>query len=122
MDASQRTRSCSREKVTTAVRPRGARQICLPMDRAQYDALWGDAAALRQYIQEQVRCHPELFPPGIEQGFHLTGHLPASRKLRGIRLRQLRLKSNEAFTVRPSFVLPYLTGTIEEVDKGLLLL
>ena len=89
MDARQRTRTCVRTRAGQRTDlPRGARQVCLPMDRETYDRLWNDAAAMRQYLDELLTSCPERFPTGIEHGFQLTGHLPESKKLPGIRLRQ----------------------------------
>jgi hypothetical protein len=123
MDARQQTRKCLRTRVGQATNlPRAAKQICLPMDRESYNRLWNDATAMRQVIEELQKSSPELLPAGIEQGFHLTGRLPESKKLPGIRLRQLRLADGRVFTLRPSFVLPYMAGTVEEVDYPLLLL
>ena len=117
MDAHQRTRTCVRTRAGQRTGlPRGARQICLPMDRETYDRLWNDAAAMREYLNELLKSCPELFPTGIEHGFQLTGQLPESKKLPGIRLRQLRLTRGDVFTLRPSFVLTYMAGTVEEVD------
>jgi hypothetical protein len=92
------------------------------MDRLTYDRLWHDPAAVRQRLGELLRTAPELFPPGMEKGFQLTGRLPASKKLPGVRLRQLRLADGRAFTLRPSFVLSYMTGTVDAVAYPLLLL
>src|SRR5262249_61912475 len=75
--------------------------------------LWHDPAAVRQRLVELLRTAPELFPPGMAQGFQLTGRLPSSQKLPGVRLRQLRLADGRAFTLRPSFVLSYMTGTVD---------
>ena len=123
MDARQRTRTCVRTRAAgEKAPPRGARQICLPMDRQTYERLWPDAAAMRQYLDELLKSCPELFPTGIEHGFQLTGRLPESKKLPGIRLRQLRLADGRVFTLRPSFVLSYMAGTVDEVAYPLLLL
>jgi hypothetical protein len=123
MDVPQRTRSCCRMRSTgNAQRPRGTKQIVIPMDRAAYDRLWHDPAALRQRLHQLLRDAPELFPPGMAQGFQLTGRLPPSKKLPGVRLRQLRLADGRAFTLRPSFVLSYMSGTVDEVAYPLLLL
>jgi hypothetical protein len=123
MDVSQRTRSCCRTRsAANAQPPRGAQQIVIPMDRPTYDRLWHDAAAVRQRLNELLRAAPELFPPGMEQGFQLTGRLPESKKLPGVRLRQLRLADGHAFTLRPSFVLSYMTGMVDAVAYPLLLL
>ena len=123
MDACQQTRKCVRTRVKreTAL-PRGARQICLPMNRETYDRLWPDAAVMRQYLEDLLKSSPELFPAGIEHGFQLTGRLPESKKLSGMRLRQLRLADGRVFTLRPSFVLSYMAGMTDEVAYPLLLL
>src|SRR5262249_7324323 len=45
-----------------------------------------------------------------------------SRKLKNLVLRRIRLKqTGDVFTLRPSFVLPYLVGRAEEVEKALYL-
>jgi hypothetical protein len=123
MDTARRTRSCCRTRpAADAKPPRGAKQIVVPMDRPTYDRLWHDAAAVRQYLKGLLRSCPELFPPGMDQGFQLTGRLPASRKLPDVRLRQLRLADGRVFTLRPSFVLGYMAGVVQDVDYPLLLL
>ncbi len=94
----------------------------MPMTRELYDAIWNDAGKVRQFLQAQIQQSPELFPGGVENGFQLTGHLPESRKIPGVRLRQLRLSDGGVFTLRPSFVTRYMTGTVEELENPLLLL
>jgi len=123
MDAQRRTRSCSREGgLQTQGTPRGTRQICIPMTRDVYDRIWSDAGQVRRYLQPLIESSPELFPAGIEGGFQLTGRLPESAKMPGVRLRQLRLRDGRAFSLRPSFVMSYMTGTVEDLDKALMLL
>ena len=124
MDAPRRTRSCHRDRTAAppAKVPGGARQICLAMTRDVYDRVWEDAAEVRRILEIQIGQRPERFPEGIEEGFTLTGRLPESRKLPGVRLRQLRLKDGRVFTLRPSFVMSYMMGTVEELEGPLLLL
>jgi len=123
MDACQRARNCVRSRDgKESVLPRGAKQICIPMNRESYDHLWHDATAMRRFLDEWLASSPELFPPGMEHGYQLTGRLPESKKLPGIRLRQLRLPDGRVFTLRPSFVLNYMAGTVEDVEYPLLLL
>jgi hypothetical protein len=123
MDAQRRTRSCSRKGNPRGEgTPRGSRQICVPMTPDHYDRIWNDAAEVRQFLQRLIQSSPELFPEGMRDGFQLTGHLPESKKMPGIRLRQVRLTDGRSFTVRPSFVMSYLTGTVEELENPLLLL
>jgi hypothetical protein len=81
-------------------------------------------------VEDLLGHHPELFPKAMTQGFTLCGMLPPSRKLAGVRLRRLRVteadENGHATTrdsfLRPSFVLPYRCGTVDDVEKGMLLL
>ena len=123
MDAVRRTRQCSRTRIAHDQQAnKGAKQICLPMTRETYDSIWNDAAAVRAEVKAVLQKSPELFPPGMAQGFRLTGRLPESAKLPGIRLRQLRLPNGAAYTLRPSFVMPYMTGLTDHVEYPLRLL
>lgn len=122
MDVQQRTRSCNRQpRSRDRGPPRGSQQICIPMTRDWYDRIWNDAAEVRRYLEPLLQTMPELFPDGIQDGYQLSGHLPESEKMPGIRLRQLRL-SNRVYSLRPSFVMSYMTGTVEELEDPLLLL
>lgn len=121
MDAASRTRRTSRTR--TGLKPqsnRGSKQICLPVSPDVYAQSWHDARAVRALIDAKVREEPEVFPVSME-GYMLTGFLPESIKMPGIRLRQLRL-GDETYSLRPSFVLPYMTGDVQQVSLGLQLL
>lgn len=121
----KRKRACRRKRTEAgAVPARGARQICVPMDPELYARTWSDSQKMRRWLEELIAVSPELFPAGIEKGFVLSGTLPESKKMPGIKLRQLRLKTGvrRVFSLRPSFVTSYMTGTVEALDKPLLLL
>lgn len=123
MDAQTQTRSCSREPQPQDDRtPGGARQIVIPMTRQTYDSIWNDPAQVRRTVEQLVQQCPELFPDGIQEGFQLPGFHPESQKMPGIRLRQLKLSDGCRFTLRPSFVFGYMTGTVEQLEHPLLLL
>jgi hypothetical protein len=123
MDAQQRTRSCSRDRSPQKEGvPRGARQICIPMTRDVYDRIWSDPAEVRMYVDSLMTSCPEIFPRAMTESYRLTGHLPESSKMPGIRLRQVRLRDGQAFTLRPSFVMSYMCGATEDLEKPLLLL
>ena len=48
----------------------GDKTICLPLeDGLDYASLVEDSAAFRQYLDQQITAHPELFPEGIELGY-----------------------------------------------------
>jgi len=85
---------------------------------------------VRLLVEDILSQHPELFPKAMTQGFTLCGKLPPSQKLAGVCLRRLRVTETDEnghattqdFFLRPSFVLPYCCGTVEDVEKGMLLL
>jgi hypothetical protein len=107
MNNQGRTRSCNRNRSKpTSFTPRGSKQICIPMTRELYDEIWHDAEPVRALLERLIAESPEVFPDGICAGYRLTGRLPESKKLPGIRLRQVRL-SGEVYSLRPSFVMSY---------------
>lgn len=99
----------------------GSRQIVVSLEQADYDRVspvWKDARAVRELVDAQLAQFPELFPTGMAQGYHLCGCLPDSVKIPGVRLRQIKLTSapQVKYTLRPSFVAPYLVGTVTELE------
>jgi hypothetical protein len=101
-------------------KPRGRSTICLPIAKEQYEQVVGPPEQFRRWLDQAYRDCPELFPKAFAQGYTLKDGR-TSRKL-GLRLRRLECKADgSAFTVRPSFVTPYLTGYTDDVEKGLFL-
>lgn len=122
---SKRERKCSTEKDMAAL-CKGSKRICLPMEREGYERLIADPAAFRGFLDPLLAQYPELFPQTISQGYTLHDILPVSKKMPDIRLRRIKLSSPDnpqgsVFTIAPSFVLPYMTGYTDEVEKALFL-
>jgi hypothetical protein len=122
MEHPKRTRQCDRTRPPLESRPQPNRQICLPMSREDYDAMWHETRTVRKWVEQMNEQFPELFPEGFEKGFSFTGFLPESRKMPGLRLRQIRLRDESRWTLRPSFVMRHMTGTAGELEYPLLLL
>jgi len=81
-----------------------------------------EPALFRSGIEELITEFPELFPKNIVFGFTWHDILPPSKKMPEIRLRRIKLCSDqEVFTVRPSFVMSYMTGYADDVEKALFL-
>lgn len=91
------------------------------MDHQTYKTIWHNASAMRGLLDRLISKYPEIFPATIEQGYQLSGRLPESKKMPGIRLRQLRLGSG-VYSLRPSFVMSYMSGDVEVLEPGLFLL
>jgi hypothetical protein len=123
MDAPTKTRLLNRNRPAELPQSqRGDRQIVLPMTREQYDECWYDADKMRQLVDAAMAENPELFPPCLREGYAFHGLARPSQKLEGIRLRKIRPRGgNEAYHLRPSFVMNYMTGTTDELEYPLLL-
>ena len=104
-------------KRTTA----GDKTICLPLPEGlDYERWIEDSTGYRQYLDEQIAGHPELFPPEITEGYWLVGFVESKRQQ--IKTRRILLKANrQAYQIRPDTLMPYMIGTTEEVEKGLYL-
>jgi hypothetical protein len=100
---------------------RGSKHICVPFaSEAQYQGCVIDVAQYRQYLTKMSAQHPELFPQAMGQGY--TFHDRYRSRKQGVVLRRIKLKATaEVFTLRPSFLLPYLSARTAEVEKALYL-
>jgi hypothetical protein len=99
----------------------GDKTICLPIrDGVDYEQLVEDTPGFRAYLDGQITEHPELFPTEISGGYSFHGFRQSVK--RGIRTRRIRLVATRAaYQIRPDFLMPYMIGTAEEVEKGLYL-
>ncbi len=97
------------------------KHICLPFESEdQYRACVGEVSRYREYLTNQLAAHPELFPKAFSEGY--TFHDTYSSRKQKLVLRRIKLKQNEdVFTLRPSFVMPYLVGRTDEIEKALYL-
>ena len=100
---------------------RGSKHICVPFtSEAQYQACEADVAQYRAYLTTMLHQHPELFPQAMGAGY--TFHDRYHSRKQAVVLRRIKLKATQkVFTLRPSFVLPYLIARTEEVEKALFL-
>lgn len=119
----RRTRKADQTRKAISNEPRGHKTICLPLAEADYREILDKPSVYRQCVDEVYEKHPELFPKAMEAGYTLHDKLPYSKKLPDIRLRRIKLKvDNEVYTIRPSFVLPYMSGYTNDVENGVFLL
>lgn len=126
MRSSVRQRNCSTEK-TSSERVKGSKRICIPIDREEYEQVIEDKKAFRQLLDSQVEQYPQIFPATIGSGYKLHGRLPQSKKMPEVMLRRIQLTAKDdkgkaqVFTIAPCFVLPYMRGYTDEVEKALFL-
>ena len=104
-----------------------SRRIVLPITCEQYEAAMATSQKARDYLTEEMKTHPELFPTAMAQGYKFNGWTEVSKKMPTMKLRRIRLlKADEsgqkvAYTIAPCDVLPYMTGMVSDVEKGLFL-
>lgn len=99
--------------------PGNHKTICLAFpDEAYYQACLLEPAKFRQYLDEIYEQHPVLFPPAFNNGYTL--HDFVYSKKQNIRTRRIKVTETEqAYQIRPSFLMPYMVARTEEVEKGL---
>jgi hypothetical protein len=110
--------------MTTVSHPpkKGYRTIRLPLREVEYDQFLTNRLYAKRRLEELYECHPELFPEALGWGYTLYGFTHPSRK-QELRCRRIRLEQSGAvFTVAPAFVMPYMSGRTEEVEKALFLM
>ncbi len=101
--------------------PAGRKQICIPCSEAKHNEIIGNKVAYKKFLNEIFEKHPEIFPFRTDEGFSLNGFQRTSDKL-GVQMRKIVIKATgDVFTVRPSFVLPYMTERAANVEKPLFL-
>jgi hypothetical protein len=62
---------------------------------------------------------PELFPPNFARGYELKDHRMSVKQ--GLPIRRILLKDGTAFSIRPSFLMPYMTARVADVEGPLFL-
>jgi hypothetical protein len=101
-------------------KPRGFSTICLPIRKDHYEHIIASPALFRQWLDEAFRAAPELFPAPFASGYTLKDDRVSAK--RGLRLRRIRCTvTGAAFSVRPCFVLPYMTAWTDDADGPLFL-
>lgn len=96
------------------------RTIVFNLTEAEYDRFMDDPQQARRRIDAAFCKHPELFPPQMANGYKLNGKTRQSSK-QGIRMRKIRVGAN-SYQIRPGYVLSYMRGRSEAVEKPLFLL
>jgi hypothetical protein len=99
--------------------PRPLRTICLPVREEDYRRCIDDPVAFRAWVEDCFGRFPELFPDGFTHGFTLKDRRQP-RKI-DLSLRRVQLRDGTAYSVRPSFVMPYLTARTAAVEHPLFL-
>jgi hypothetical protein len=98
---------------------RGHRTLCLPFAEDFYSRIINDPAAFRRAVDQLFEALPELFPSGFADGYRLKDNRVSVKQ--SIPIRRLILKDGTAYSVRPSFLMPYMTARVSDVEGPLFL-
>ena len=94
--------------------------ICLPVSKDAYLDIVADPARFRHWLDRAFRDCPELFPKAFAQGYCLHDQRTSAKT--GLLLRRVCLNATgKSYSVRPSFLLPYMVGHARDVQGPLLL-
>jgi len=100
----------------------GSKTICMPCVEAEYPQLLEDNTVFKEYLDNMHLLNPEIFPKDMGNGYVLDGFTEPSKKLEYFRMRRIKiLETGEVYTIRPSFVMPYMIAKTEDVEKALYL-
>ena len=89
------------------------------IEKEEYQAMVKDKKAYRSYLKKMSAQYPELFPTEIEAGFKFCGFIKSKKQQ--VRSRRIKLNNKEVYQIRPSFLLPYMSGKTDAVEKALYL-
>ena len=98
---------------------RGHRTICLPIAEESYPQAVDDPAAFRRCLDDGFRQTPELFPPNFARGYELKDDRMSAKQ--GLPIRRILLRDGAAYSIRPSFLMPYMTARVADVEGPLFL-
>ena len=98
--------------------PRINRTITVPFNQQKYLGVIKDSKPFRKELDIVIESNPELFPQSIQAGY-LMKDKRFSQKLK-IDIRRIEV-DGIAYTIRPSFVMPYQTAFTADVEKAIFL-
>jgi hypothetical protein len=96
---------------------RGQKTICIPCSQQEYEQVIDDPERFRNFRDRHIEATPELFPAEIRRGYRRKDSY-TSRKT-GWKLRRIELRDLRCFLVRPSFLMPSLSGRTQDVQAPL---
>lgn len=99
--------------------PRGSRTICLPIAEEEYVRVVASPTLFREVLDRYFAAMPEVFPPAFAEGYRMKDDRTSRNT--GVRSRRIKLRDGTSYSIRPSFLLPYLVGRTEEAEPALFL-
>jgi hypothetical protein len=98
---------------------RGYRTLCLPIAEETYRRVVADPAEFRREIDDCFRRMPELFPAKFADGYQLKDDRTSSKQ--EVPIGRIITRDRTSYSIRPSFLMPYMTARVEDVEGPLFL-
>jgi hypothetical protein len=98
---------------------RGHRTICLPLSEPAYAQIVADPVAFRRALDDWFQRMPELFPAHFARGYRLKDDRFSVKQ--EVLIRRIVLRDGAAYSIRPSFLMPYLVARTGDVEGPLFL-
>ena len=95
------------------------RTICLPVCEEEYQTIIDDSKAFRAFLVSNYERIPGVFPANILQGFQLKDYRMSLKQR--VKIRRIELRDGISYSIRPSFLMPYMTARTNDVEKALFL-
>jgi len=106
------------DKTASGSTSRHNRIICLPFCSQDYNKIVCNYVKFREALDARIEQFPELFPTEIGTDYLMKDN----RESKKLSISICRIKvSGVSYTVRPSFVMPYMTGMVKDVEKAMFL-
>ena len=98
---------------------RGHRTLCVPISEETYSQIVNDPQQFRRTLDECFRKMPELFPKNFAAGYQLKDDRRSAKQ--DVPIRRIVLNDGVAYSVRPSFLMPYMTARTDDAQGPLFL-
>jgi hypothetical protein len=98
---------------------RGYRTICLPLSESVYLRVVHDPALFRQTVDDCFRRMPHLSPANFANGYQLKDERESNKQK--VMIRRILTRDGAAYSLRPSYLMPYMAGRTEDVEGPLFL-
>jgi hypothetical protein len=91
----------------------------LPISEEIYVRAVNDPQQFRHMIDECFQRMPELFPRNFAEGYQLKDNRMSAKQ--ETLIRRIALRDGSAYSIRPSFLMPYMTARTSAVEDPLFL-
>jgi len=93
--------------------------LCLSFEPDEYASIVKDSKQFRLHLDQEITEHPELFPNEIATIGYQMKDSRKSKKL-DLDIRRITV-GGKAYSIRPSFAMPYMTALAKDVENALYL-